>query len=150
MATDPSALLRRTLGGGALAGLAAGLVMVLGAGASGLLRSSMRPALVGLVVHFAIAAGWGALFGMLFYGLTRAATVATGLLWGLVVWLLMFYVVLPLAGMWQLVEDAPRGQVIVQHLVFGLTLSVAFLPFQRTIRPDNIAKPRGFYTPLEH
>ena len=43
------------------------------------------PVLLGLVCHFAVSIGWGLLFGLVAYGVA----------WGIVVWLGMFYVVLP-------------------------------------------------------
>src|SRR5262245_11097934 len=54
---------------------------------------------LGLLCHFAVSIGWGAGFGALAHGLARVPTVLFGLLWGVVVWLGMYYVVMPAAGM---------------------------------------------------
>jgi hypothetical protein len=93
------------------------------------------PLLVGLATHFAVCAAWGALFGAIFYGATRGATVALGALWGLVVWLAMHYGVLPLLGVANLLAIVPVGVSLIGHVLFGITLGVAFLPFQRVRRP---------------
>jgi hypothetical protein len=145
--------------GGALAGVAAGLV----AGVCLMIASALRgqalwippklasapffgeralhpdfdivPLLVGLVTHVVVCAAWGALFGAIFYGATRGATVALGALWGLVVWLAMHYGVLPLIGVANLLAIVPVGVSLIGHVMFGITLGIAFLPFQRVRRP---------------
>lgn len=99
---------------------------------------ALGPVLLGSVLHFAISAAWGAAFGVLAYGLSRGATVVAGLGWGLVVWLVMYYVVLPLAGLGAMVAQTPAVMAILAHLVFGLALGLAFLPFQRRIRTGAI------------
>jgi hypothetical protein len=93
------------------------------------------PVLVGAVTHLAVCAAWGALFGGVFYGTTRGATVALGALWGLVAWLAMYYGVLPLLGVANLASAVPVALAIIGHVLFGLLLGVAFLPFQRVRRP---------------
>jgi hypothetical protein len=93
------------------------------------------PVLVGTVAHLAVCTAWGALFGGVFYGATRGATVALGALWGLVAWLAMYYGVLPLVGVANLASVVPVALSIVAHVLFGLLLGIAFLPFQRVRRP---------------
>jgi hypothetical protein len=92
---------------------------------------------VGLVMHFAVSAAWGALFGILFAGAARTAVVTAGVVWGVVVWLAMFHVVLPALGMAALVAQVPRAVAVAQHVVYGLTTAVVFLPFRqrRTLVP---------------
>lgn len=148
---------RDAIGGGISAGLVAGLVlwivlMVLTAAQGGTVWSVMKgaaapfigteagspqfawgPVLLGTLVHFAISAAWGAFFGVLAYGLTRGATVLAGIGWGLVVWLVMYYVVLPLAGLGAVVASSPVMMAILTHLIFGLALGLAFLPYQRRV-----------------
>lgn len=94
--------------------------------------------LVGVAAHFAISAIWGVLFGVLFFGLGKPATVAVGALWGVAVWFVMYYIVLPVAGLAQVAAATPKGPSILQHVVFGLVVGLAFLPFQR---------PRPLYDP---
>jgi uncharacterized membrane protein YagU involved in acid resistance len=85
---------------------------------------------VGLIVHFSVAVVWGLLFAVAFKGLTRGATFAAGLFWGLVVWVVMFYVVLPLIGAAQIPASTPMWQAVIGHLLFGVGCAVGFLPFQ--------------------
>jgi hypothetical protein len=93
--------------------------------------------LLGLVIHFAISAAWGIVFGLLFQGLSRGATIGAGFAWGFVVWLVMYYLVLPLAGMSEMARSTPIGMAIVSHVLFGLSVALGFLPFQREIRHER-------------
>jgi hypothetical protein len=88
------------------------------------------PVLTGLLTHFAVSICWGVLFGLVFYGLSKGLTVAMGAVWGVVVWFGMFYIVLPLVGLGEMARHAPPGIAIFQHVVFGLAVACAFLPFQ--------------------
>jgi hypothetical protein len=88
------------------------------------------PVLLGLISHFVVSAAWGLLFALVAYGMSRRGTVAFGALWGLVVWIGMFYVVLPLVGAGALVRGAPVGLAIVEHVIFGLAVGIGFLPYQ--------------------
>lgn len=89
------------------------------------------PVVVGAICHFAVSIGWGLLFGLLFYGVSKPATVLAGALWGIVVWLGMFYVVLPVVGLGEMARQAPVLSGIIYHVVFGLAVGVGFLPFQQ-------------------
>ncbi|MGA9523261.1 MAG: hypothetical protein WBV82_17465 [Myxococcaceae bacterium] len=101
---------------------------------------------LGAVVHLLISAGWGLAFALFFYGVARALTVGAGLFWGLMVWLSMYYVLLPMVGLSQMVRTTPVWMAIVTHLFFGLVVGLAFLPFQRTyprIHAPQRAPPVG-------
>jgi hypothetical protein len=89
------------------------------------------PVLLGLLCHFAVSIGWGVLFGLVFYGFTRSATFIGGALWGIVVWLGMFYIVLPVVGAAQVATMMPAGVAIFEHIVFGLAVGLGFLPQQK-------------------
>ncbi len=145
----------RAFGGGIVAGIVAGLVLaaylvgmnvVEGVDVWLALKGAGQPltgdraaepgfdlnaVLVGAGAHFGISIIWGLLFAMLFYGASKLGTVSLGAVWGIVVWLMMYYLVLPLAGMSHVPKMVPLGQAVLTHLIFGLTLGVAFLPFQR-------------------
>ena len=86
--------------------------------------------LIGTLTHFAVSIGWGAVFGALAYGLSGGVTVAAGVFWGFVVWVTMYYVVLPLAGLPQIAASMPVGNAIFEHVLFGVSVGIAFLPFQ--------------------
>jgi hypothetical protein len=104
---------------------------------------SPAPVVVGLVSHFAISIVWGLLFGLLFYGLGRMGTALAGLFWGLVVWLGMFYVLLPIVGAFGVTQATPLWQAVSMHLVFGLAAGLAFLPFQRRVPRRTQPLSRG-------
>jgi hypothetical protein len=92
---------------------------------------AVGPVLIGILSHFAVSAGWGLLFGLICHGLSKGFTVPMGALWGIVVWLAMHYAVLPIVGLGEMARSTPIAMAIISHLVFGVTLGVAFLPFQR-------------------
>lgn len=147
--------LRRALRGGAAAGVIAGLVLtammtlmslskgndvwygIKGAAAPFLHQRAMAPGFdavavtLGLGAHLAVSMIWGLSFGLVAYGLPRLGTVALGALWGIPVWLGMYYVVLPMVGLGAMVHDAPVSRAVMFHMIFGLALGAAFLPFQR-------------------
>jgi uncharacterized protein DUF6789 len=91
------------------------------------------PVVVGFIAHFVISAGWGFGFAVVCYGLSRGATMVAGALWGIVVWLGMYYVLLPLIGLGEIAQHVPVGQAILEHVMFGVVLAAAFLPFQRRV-----------------
>jgi hypothetical protein len=146
---------KRALGGGAIAGIVGGGLMALymlfatlmrggdlwlvvkGSALPFLGQRAVAPgfdgtaALVGLLTTFAISAFWGALFGVLFYGLSFRGTMAMGFVWGLVVWIGMYFVALPLFGLGDVARATPVWRAIVTHLVFGVGVAIGFLPFQR-------------------
>src|SRR5438094_90209 len=64
--------------------------------------------IVGQASHLLVSAIWGAIFGIVAFGARRALTVLYGALYGIVVWLGMYYVVLPIVGL-----GATRGQMPV-------------------------------------
>jgi hypothetical protein len=108
-----------------------------GAGAPFFGERAMEPGfdalavLVGLVSHFAVSIGWGVLFGLLVYGLSKRATVLLGAVWGLVVWVGMYYVLLPVIGLGEIATSTPIAMAIISHLLFGLGVGLGFLPYQR-------------------
>ena len=147
---------------GALAGLIAGLVLAVfmtllnvangvdpwvGAKAAGAPFIGARATvpgfdasavLVGVLTHFAVSAAWGAAFGLVFMGLAAGATVAAGLAWGVVVWIVMYYIVLPLAALASLARGSPVPIAVLNHLVFGLALALAFVPIERRMAPGAV------------
>jgi hypothetical protein len=87
--------------------------------------------LLGLVCHFGISIIWGLLFALLAFGLSRPATVLLGAFWGIVVWLVMYYAVLPIVGAGAIPHNVPVVAAVVNHLIFGLGVGLGFLPYQR-------------------
>jgi uncharacterized membrane protein YagU involved in acid resistance len=153
----------RAFGGGIVAGIVAGLVLaaylvgmnvyegkdiwlpIKGAGLPLLGERAAQPGFdltavaVGAGVHTGISIVWGLLFAMLFSGASRLGTVALGVVWGVVVWLVMHYLVLPMAGLTEMARSVPMREAVTSHIGFGVVLALAYLPFQR---------PRGDREPV--
>ena len=160
---------RRAIGGGIVAGVIGGLVLMLiitlaeverghgfwiamkGASAPFLHARALRPGfdgaavMLGLVDHFLVSIIWGTLFGVLAFGLPRSATVLAGAFWGLFVWLVMCDAVLPVVGLGHMARSAPATSTVILHEVFGLAVAIAFLPFQRT---GHVKRPPTASAPL--
>ena len=88
--------------------------------------------IVGVLTHFAVSIGWSIPFVLLFWGLSPRATLIAGILWGLGVWIVMFYIVLPLVGAAKVAAMTPVGRAIVEHLFFGIAVATGFVGFQRS------------------
>jgi hypothetical protein len=91
---------------------------------------ALGPVALGLLVHFLVSIVWGLLFALVAYRLSRPLTVLLGALWGVVVWLVMFVVVVPLAAH-DLAEGGGSFGNLIFHVMFGTMVGLAFLPFQR-------------------
>jgi hypothetical protein len=61
-------------------------------------------------------------------------TLLAGVLWGVVVWLGMLYVALPVLG-FPAGGNSPLPVAIFTHVLFGVVLAAAFLPYQRELPP---------------
>lgn len=152
----------RGTAGGVVAGLVAGAVLFLFTGitsaATGgtfwlLPRGAAAPffgaqagagaILVGLILHFAVSAVWGLLYGWTIFGQPKGVTMMAGAMWGTLVWALMSYAVAPLVGAGALITPQPLGRWFVMHVVWGVVLALAFLPFQaRESRPGRVLHRR--------
>lgn len=154
------------LKGGALAGLAGGLLLVVFAVMNALAMPAnawaafklpsyvffgdrvlsgnfdAAPVALGIALHLLISAAWGVLFALLVYGLGAGATLASGAVFGVVVWLVMLQVVMPIVGLGEVARLAPVSTTLIEHLAFGLALGLAFLPFQAKVphHPPPIRK----------
>jgi hypothetical protein len=89
---------------------------------------------LGVISHLLVSVTWGVLFALLVHGLSRRATVWLGALWGLVVWLGMFFVVLPVLAP-ALSAGGYSPGVILSEVAFGLAIGIAFAPYQRENAP---------------
>jgi hypothetical protein len=86
---------------------------------------------VGLLSHFAVSIVWAVLFALVFFGLTKVGTLFAGVFWGFIAWITMFYVVLPMVRMGDITRSTPVSLAILEHVLFGVVVAAAFLPFQR-------------------
>ncbi len=91
----------------------------------------LSPVLAGAGIHFAISIFWGLAFALFVYGTSRLATVGLGAAWGIVVWIGMYYVGLPLIGLNAIARGVPLWLAVSEHVLFGLAVGLGFLPFQR-------------------
>lgn len=145
----------RCITGGALAGLVGGFAISLMMVASALINDldvwpSLKAAalpfmgmrvfepgfdlpavMVGVSTHFFLSMFWGVLFAVVAYGLSRVSTLVAATAWGLVVWFGMHWVAMPLLGYGDVVRAVPVNLALFEHLLFGLSMGIAFLPFQR-------------------
>src|SRR6266542_2991858 len=85
------------------------------------------PVLVGSLIHLVVSALLGALFGILTRRVLRLTSdfwtpVLAGLIYGMLIWLVAYFVVLPLLNPALLDLYAPA--FIVQHLVYGMVTGV--------------------------
>ncbi len=89
-------------------------------------------AIAGAAIHFAVSAVWGVLFVALApRGIPLMAAAGLGLAFGLMVFLVMTWMVVPWAddAMWQTV---PKSVLFLYHLVFGALLPLG-VPLRRQI-----------------
>jgi hypothetical protein len=146
---------RRAIPGGVFSGLVAGVALttmivimsaargkdvwygIKGTAAPLIGESAMLPGFdlaavwLGLVSHLMISIGWAIGFALVAYGLRRSATIAAGAAWGVVVWLGMYYVVLPMVGLASMRNDAPASRAIMFHVFFGLAVAGGLLLYRR-------------------
>src|SRR5688500_2019806 len=103
------------------------------------------PLLIGAIAHFAVAVSWGVLFAALLYGASRAVTMMAGPFYGVLVFIAMFYGVLPVLGLVDFARGANHWLALIEHAVYGLTLAIAFLPFQREVRRRSMRQPKHMH-----
>jgi hypothetical protein len=72
-------------------------------------------------------------------------TMLAGIAWGFVVWIGMYYVVLPLVGLDAMRRDAPVERAIAFHVIFGVMTAAAFLGYR-----SALSGPRHFFRRFRH
>jgi hypothetical protein len=86
--------------------------------------------LLGVVVHLVMSTCWGVLFGFVADGLSSRATLAIGLLWGVLMWWVYYVVVLPMVGP----NELAGSPVIIVFIPYGLAMAAGFLLWKRLLR----------------
>jgi hypothetical protein len=113
--------------------------MVMGRDAlANILEFKLTPFLVGLVVLLVLTAILGALFAWLLRRHEPVRVVLTGLFYGLAIWALLQYFVLPILFPLVAQKGFPPLWYAITFAVYGLALGVLFafvLPRLRTISP---------------
>jgi hypothetical protein len=154
----------RILAGGVVAGIVGGLVLaamlVALAAANGKdawtpLKGAAAPLLgerasmpgvdfgaiaAGVGVHLLVSILWAIPFALIVDGLPRAATVVAGGFWGVLVFIGMYYVALPLVGMGLTVRAGAVAIPLLEHVVFGIAVGIGYVPYQRP-RTGPIPRP---------
>jgi uncharacterized membrane protein YagU involved in acid resistance len=126
---------------GALAGLAGGLAFGILMGMMGMLPMvgmlvRQDSAVVGFLVHMAISAFIGAVYGLIAGRLPASwgTAVVAGLVYGAIWWVLGALVLMPLMlGMAQMVLQIGPDQWVslVGHLIYGVITALVFVPLSR-------------------
>jgi uncharacterized membrane protein YagU involved in acid resistance len=126
---------------GAIAGLVGGLVFGIMMGMMNMLPMvgmlvRQENAMVGFVVHMAISAILGAIYGIVIGRFPNNATTALigGIVNGVVWWILGALVLMPLfLGMTQMVFVIGQAQwmSLLGHLIFGLVTAFVFIPLAK-------------------
>jgi uncharacterized membrane protein YagU involved in acid resistance len=129
---------------GAVAGLAGGLVFGILMGMMGMLPMvgmlvRQDSAVVGFVVHMAISAFIGAVYGLVAGRVVPpgwGAAIVAGIVNGVVWWVLGALVLMPLMlGMAQMVFQIGSDQwmSLIGHLIYGVITALAFVPLSRRL-----------------
>jgi hypothetical protein len=106
---------------------------------------SVGPAMLGLALHLATGAFWGAVFGLIVSAgwLRGASGLVGGVVYGLLVLVVMAFVALPVIasvfGGGEPISDMPRlagwGTFAIEHAIFGAVLGL--WPSMRSTAPDR-------------
>jgi uncharacterized membrane protein YagU involved in acid resistance len=99
----------------------------------------LGPVLVGTLIHLLVSALLGALFGIVtrrWLHMTSdfGAPVLAGLIYGMLIWLVAYFVVLPLLNPALLDIYAPA--FIIQHVVYGVVMGLCYM----LLRPEPYAR----------
>jgi uncharacterized membrane protein YagU involved in acid resistance len=131
----------RLAGSGAIAGLAGGVVFGVMMGMMGMLPMvsmliRQENAVIGFVVHMAISAFIGAVYGLIAgrFALTWLNAVIGGAVNGIVWWILGALILMPLfLGMNEmiLVIGSAQWMSLLGHILYGLVTAFVFIPLAR-------------------
>lgn len=131
----------RLITSGAIAGLAGGAVFGMMMGMMGMLPMvgmlvGQESALIGFIVHMAISAFIGAVYGLVAgrFALNATTALIGGIINGVVWWVLGALVLMPLMlGMSQMVFAIGTDQwmSLLGHIIFGLVTAFVFIPLVR-------------------
>jgi len=80
---------------------------------------------VGLMIHMMVSIVFGIIFAAIWQGIARGgiAAIIAGMMYGLIIWVVMSYVVAPVAGS-HIAQQMPVWAWIVAHLMFGVVLGL--------------------------
>jgi uncharacterized membrane protein YagU involved in acid resistance len=130
-------------GAGAIAGLGGGLLFGMMMAMMGMLPMvgmlvRQENSLVGFIVHMAISAILGVIYGVIATRLPSgwAPAVAAGVIYGIVWWILGALLMMPLMlGMNDMIFVIEQAQLmsLMGHVVFGVVTALLFIPLNKRI-----------------
>lgn len=106
---------------------------------------SLIPVLISTIAHFGVAVAWGLLFAALLYGASKAVTMMAGPFYGVLVFIAMFYAVLPALGLVEFARGTLNWLALIEHAIYGLALAIGFLPFQHEVRRRSMRQPKRMH-----
>lgn len=95
---------------------------VMGEGAIGAAGFHLLPVIVGLATHFAFGVALGVFFAWLGGFFKTGAAIAWGVVFGLAIWVIMQFGLLPVFNPWM--AAFPPTPFAVSHALFGLSLGI--------------------------
>jgi hypothetical protein len=98
-------------------------------------------------IHVAVSIAWGLVFATAFERAPRHVTALAGPIFGLVVWIVMFYLVLPIFALGKLARGMPATPSMFGHALFGLGVAAGYMPFQRPAKPQVAQYPPRWQVP---
>jgi uncharacterized membrane protein YagU involved in acid resistance len=133
----------RLVASGAIAGLAGGIVFGMLMGMMGMLPMigmlvHQQNAIAGFIVHMAISAFIGAVYGLVAgrFAINTRNAIIGGIINGVIWWVLGALVLMPLLlGMTQMVLVIGQTQwlSLMGHIIYGLVTAFAFIPLAKRI-----------------
>jgi uncharacterized membrane protein YagU involved in acid resistance len=128
---------------GAIAGLGGGLVFGMLMGMMGMLPMvgmliGSDSAIIGFIVHMAISAGLGAIFGLVAVRFLNGwgSAIVAGLVYGVIWWVLGALIMMPLMlGMSDMVLaiGADQWMSLMGHMIYGAITALLFVPLSKRI-----------------
>lgn len=102
----------------------------------------VMPVMVGMIIHFGTAIGFGILFVMLMGRQSYGSAIGCGIAYGLGIWVVMHFLVLPVIN--SVMAQMPYLQFAMLHIIFGGMLGSypAFLPPVSKSEPRRIRPPQ--------
>jgi uncharacterized membrane protein YagU involved in acid resistance len=128
---------------GAIAGLGGGLVFGMLMGMMGMLPMvgmlvGSDNAIIGFIVHMAISAGLGAIFGLVAVRFLTGwgSAIVAGLVYGVIWWVLGALIMMPLmlgmSGM-VLAIGADQWMSLMGHMIYGAITALLFVPLSKRL-----------------
>ena len=90
----------------------------------------VAPIIVGTLVHLITGGTFGAVLARFIPCLPRAFWIVVGLMYGIVVWLISSFIILPVVAPPMIAADANNNILLLAHVVYGLVLGVAGATYQ--------------------